>query len=147
MSLKAKIEEDMKTALKSGDKKRLKVLRFLLAQIKNAEIEKGSELSDQEVLKLISKEIKKIEEAAEKFREGGSEQRALEELEESEILKAYLPEPLSQQELEKIVSEAIEETGANSIKDMGKVMKVVLSRVAGRADGKIVSEIVKNRLS
>ncbi|MCX7832158.1 MAG: GatB/YqeY domain-containing protein, partial [Actinobacteria bacterium] len=107
----------------------------------------GSELSDEELLKLISKEIKKIEEAAETFREGGSEQRALEELEEAEILKEYLPEPLSPQELEKIVSEAIEEIGATSIKDMGKVMKVILPRVAGRADGKIVSEIVKSRLS
>ncbi|MCX7832297.1 MAG: GatB/YqeY domain-containing protein, partial [Actinobacteria bacterium] len=87
MSLKTKIQEDMKAALKSGDKKRLKVLRFLLAQVKNAEIDKGSELSDEELLKLISKEIKKIEEAAETFREGGSEQRALEELEEAEILK------------------------------------------------------------
>lgn len=147
MSLKAKLQEDMKQSLKLGDKKKLKVIRFLLAQLKNAEIDKGGELTDEEILRLIAREVKKIEEAAEEFRAGGSEERAEEELEEAAILKSYLPEPLTKEELEKIVDEVIKEVGAKDIKDMGAVMKSVLQKVAGRADGKTVSEVVRSKLS
>lgn len=147
MSLKQRIQEDMKKALKSGDKKRLKVIRYLLAQIKNAEIDKGAELSDEEVLKVISKEVKKIEEAAEEFRAGGSSSRADEELEDAEILKEYLPEPLSEKEIEELVDQVVKETGASSLKDMGSVMKILMQKTAGRADGKLVSEIVRKRLA
>lgn len=147
MSLKQRIQEDMKKALKSGDKKRLKVIRYLLAQIKNAEIDKGAELSDEEVLKVISKEVKKIEEAAEEFRAGGSSSRADEELEDAEILKEYLPEPLSEKEIEELVDQVVKETGASSLKDMGSVMKILMQKTAGRADGKLISEIVRKRLA
>jgi len=147
LTLKQKIQEDMKQALKSGDKKTLKVLRFLLSQIKNAEIDKGAELTDEEVLKVISKEVRKIEEAAAEFKAGGNESRANEELEEAEILKKYLPEPLSVKELEKIIEDTIAELGASSLKEMGAVMKSVLTKVAGRADGRTVNELVRKKLS
>lgn len=136
----------MKNALKSGDKHRLKVIRFLLSKVKNAEIDKGGELEEGEMLSLIQKEVKKMEEAAEEFRKGGSAERAEEELKEAEILKEYLPEPLSDEELEKIVDEVIESTGATSMKDMGTVMKQVMPVVSGRADGKKVNEIVRKKL-
>lgn len=147
MSLKQKLQEDMKSSLKSGEKKVLNAIRYLLAQVKNAEIDKGSELTDEEILRLISREIKKLEEAAEEFKAGGNEERAREELEEAEILKRYLPEPLSEEEIEALVDEAIKATKATSIRDMGRVMKEVLPKTAGRADGKLVSEIVKKKLS
>lgn len=146
MKLKEKLQQDMKNALKSGDKYRLKVIRFLLSKVKNAEIDKGRELDENEMLSLIQKEVKKIEEAAEEFRKGGSTERAEEELKEAEILKEYLPEPLSEEEIEKIVDEVIESTGAEGMKDMGRVMKEVMARVSGRADGKKVNEMVRNRL-
>lgn len=147
MGLKEKLQDDMKKALKSSDKLRLKVIRFVLSQIKNAEIDKGGELSDEEIIKVISKEIKKIEEAAEEFKNGGNAARAEEELKEAEILKEYLPEPLTSEELEKIIDAAIEEVGAKTLKDLGAVMKVLMPKIAGRADGKIASEIVKKKLS
>lgn len=125
----------------------MNAIRYLLAQVKNAEIDKGSELTDEEILRLISREIKKLEEAAEEFKAGGNEERAREELEEAEILKRYLPEPLSEEEIEALVDEAIKATKATSIRDMGRVMKEVLPKTAGRADGKLVSEIVKKKLS
>lgn len=146
MKLKEKLQQDMKNALKSGDKYRLKVIRFLLSKVKNAEIDKGRELDENEMLSLIQKEVKKIEEAAEEFRKGGSTERAEEELKEAEILKEYLPEPLSEEEIEKIVDEVIESTGAEGMKDLGRVMKEVMARVSGRADGKKVNEMVRNRL-
>ncbi len=137
----------MKEALKSGDKLKLKVVRYILSQLKNAEIDKGGELSEDEVVRVISREVKKIEEAAEEFKAGGNSERAEEELKEAEILKNYLPEQLSEEEIETIVVEAIKKAGATSIKDMGAVMKVVMPQIAGRADGKAVSELVRKKLS
>jgi hypothetical protein len=146
VGLKEKLQEDMKSALKSSDKMRLKVIRFILSQIKNAEIDKGGELNEDEIMKVISKEIKKIEEAAEEFKNGGNAVRAEEELKEAEILREYLPEPLTDEELEKIIEDAIAEVGAKNVKDMGAVMKVVMPKIAGRADGKTASELVKKKL-
>lgn len=147
MSIKEQIQNDMKSALKSGDKLTLRVIRYLLSQLKNAEIKKGRELKEPEVLGVISKQVKKTEEAAEEFREGGSSQRAEEELKEAEILKKYLPEPLTEEEIDAIIERAIKEKGASSMKDMGPVMKAVIPQIKGRADGKLVSEKVKEKLS
>lgn len=146
MSLKEQIIDDMRLALKSGDKEKLNTIRFLLAQIKNAEIDKGQELNEDELLGVIAREVKKITEAAEEFRQGGNSERAEKELKEAGILKAYLPEPLSEEEIEKLVDEAINKTGASSIKGMGVVMKELIPATRGRADGKLVSEIVRRKL-
>lgn len=147
MSLKEKIQTDMKEALKSGDREKLNAIRFLLSQIKNAEIEKGAELKDDEVLAVISREIKKIKEAAQEFLKGGNPERAEKELREADFLSSYLPEPLSEEELESLVEETIRNVGAFTLKDMSLVMKELMPRVRGRAEGSLVSEMVKKKLS
>lgn len=147
MSLKERIQADMKDALKSGDKEKLNAVRFLLSQIKNAEIEKRSELSDDEIMAVISREIRKVREAAEEFRKGGNEERAEKELKEAEFLSSYLPEPLGEKELESLIEETIRTVGATTLKDMSLVMKELMPKVRGRAEGSLVSEIVRKKLS
>lgn len=146
MSLKEKIQSDMKNALKKGDRGKLNAVRFLLSQIKNAEIEKRSELSDDEIMGVISREIKKIKEAAEEFREGGNPERAEKELREAEFLSGYLPEPFSEEELENLIEDTIREVGASTLKDISLVMKELMPKVRGRAEGLRVSEMVKKKL-
>jgi uncharacterized protein len=122
-------------------------LRLLLAEIKNEEIKKGEQLSDPDMVSMVQREVKKRREAAEGFRSGGREESAKVEEQELEVLQAYLPEQLSNEELTKMVEEAINELGANSISDMGKVIGLVMGKVAGKAEGGAVSSIVKQKLN
>lgn len=147
MNLKEQIFEDMKSTLKAGEKERLGVLRLALAAIKNAEIDKRKELTDDELIQVLAKEAKKWEEAAEEYEKAGQAEKAAKEKRDAAVLKAYLPEQLSDDELKKLVQEAIAEVGATNPSDMGKVMQVVMPKVRGRADGKKVNELVRQLLS
>ncbi|MFC1548512.1 GatB/YqeY domain-containing protein [Candidatus Omnitrophota bacterium] len=139
---------DLKQALKSGDKVKVSVLRMLITEIKNKKIaDRVEELDDSKILPLMQKMARQHKESIEIFNEGGRQDLVDKETTELKILEEYLPEQMSQEELERIVSESIEKTGAASPKDMGKVMGEVLGRVAGRADGGTVSKIVKEKLS
>ncbi len=141
-----KLTEDMKTAMKARDAARLGVLRMTLSEVKNARIEKGADLTDDDVTQVIRRAVKKREEASEAFRAGGRPELAESELREAEVLSVYLPRMIGGAELEEIVAAAIVEAGATSAKDMGKVMKVVMAAHGSRVDGKAVQAIVRARL-
>ncbi|HEY3449516.1 MAG TPA: GatB/YqeY domain-containing protein [Myxococcales bacterium] len=148
MSLKQRLDEDLKKAMKARDPAALSALRLLKTEITKKEIELAKkDLDEAEVLKLIEKALKQRGESAEQFRKGGRTELAEQEEREAAFLKGYLPARLSDQELDALVSQAIAETGAKSPKDMGAAMKVALAKAAGRADGKAVSELVKKKLS
>jgi uncharacterized protein YqeY len=147
MSLKEKILQDIKEAMKAQDRLKLSTLRLLMAEMKNKEIAAKGELKDQEILALIQKAVKQCQDSIEQYKKGGREDLAEKEGEEMKILKTYLPKELSQEELLKIVDHAISTTGALSPKDMGRVMKEVIPQTQGKADGKLVSELVKKRLT
>lgn len=143
----AKLQEDLKQAQLNKDETRVSTLRLLLSEIKNSEITKGEQLSKQEIIAVIAKEVKKRKEAATGFRQGGREEAAVKEEQEADILSNYLPAQLSDEELSKIVDEAIKETGASSMPEMGKVIGVVMAKVAGQAEGGRVSMLVKEKLA
>ena len=141
-----KIQSDLKESQLARDEMKVSTLRLLLSEIKNAEIAKGGELLDSDIISVIQKEIKKRKEASLAFRQGGREEQAQKEEAESRVLEAYLPLQLSDEALTKIVEDTITELGATSIQDMGKVIGAVMSKVAGQADGGKVSQLVKGRL-
>lgn len=147
MDLQKKLIEDMKVAMKSGDKLRLETIRSIRAQLKNAQIEKGRELTEEEELEVLQRVAKKRKESIEQFKAVGREDRAEIEAKELEIIQSYMPAQLSEEELEKLVDAVIAEVGASNIKDLGKVMKTIMPQVKGRADGKIVQQMVRNKLS
>ncbi|RLA79420.1 MAG: GatB/YqeY domain-containing protein [Deltaproteobacteria bacterium] len=147
MGLKDRLVEEMKEAAKSGDKLKLSIIRMALAAIKNKEKELRREPDDQEVMKLLASMIKQGKEAREQFSKGGREDLAEKEAKEVEILQSFLPPPLSPQELEEEVRKAIEEVGAKGPQDLGRVMKVIMPRIAGRAEGRSVNELVRKKLS
>ena len=146
MTLKAQISEDMKSAMKAGDKDRLKVLRLMLAAIQQIEIDKRIELDDSGVLGVLDKMVKQRRDSISQFKNGGREDLADIELAEITVLKTYLPEQLGEAEVDKIIDQAIKDSGAESIRDMGKVMGQVKAQAAGRADMGAVSAQVKERL-
>jgi uncharacterized protein YqeY len=147
MSLKNQITEDMKSAMKAGDKDRLKVVRLMMAAIKQVEVDSRSELDDNGVLGVLEKMVKQRRDSVEQFEKGGREDLAAAERAEIEVLETYLPEQLSAEELAALVDEVIAATGAGSIRDMGKVMGQIKARAAGRADMGAVSATVKDRLN
>ncbi|OGE16831.1 glutamyl-tRNA amidotransferase [Candidatus Daviesbacteria bacterium RIFCSPHIGHO2_01_FULL_36_37] len=147
MSMETKIKEDLKQAQLNRDEIRLSTLRLLLSEINNSKIQKGSDLTDDEITSVVQKEAKKRRESVESFKKGGREDLAQKEESELKILEAYMPAGLSNEELTKLVEDSINELGANSLADMGKVMSSVMAKVAGRADGSIVSSLVKEKLS
>lgn len=147
MDLKAKFTEDMKAAMKAGESTKLGVLRMLISEVKKREIDKREALSETEVQKTISTLIKQREDSVEAFTKGNRPDLADKEKAEAEVLRAYLPAQMSREEVEAIVVAAIQETGAKAVADIGKVMKAVLPKVAGKADGKIINEIAKSKLS
>lgn len=147
MSLSEQITEDLKKAIKSKDKLRTSCIRMLKSNLKNKEVEKGDILKDEEIRSLISSLIRKGQEASEEFRRGRREDLASKEDEEIKILYGYLPEQLNPDEIEKILQEVISELSATSPKDLGKVMKAAMGRMAGRAQGKEVNEIARKLLS
>ncbi|MBX5477858.1 MAG: GatB/YqeY domain-containing protein [Pyrinomonas methylaliphatogenes] len=148
MSLKRRILSDMTAAMKSQDALRTSTLRMVKAALTNREIEKGGELSDDEIIKMLRSLIKQRQEAAEQYERGGRQELADKERAEIEIIESYLPQAATPEEIERAVADAIAETGATSIRDMGKVMKAAQARLAGRSfDGRTVSELVKAKLS
>ena len=146
MGTKERLAADMKQAMKSKDKLKLSTIRLIRSEIKNAEIEKGELLSEDEVTGVLARELKKRRESMVLYEEGGRPELVEKEGKEAAILEAYLPEQLSPEEVEAFVNEAIEATGAQSVKEMGKVMGVLMPKVKGRADGNVVSGIVKAKL-
>ncbi len=147
MTLKAKIREDMIAAMKSGDKDRLKVVRLIMAAIKQIEIDKRIELDDAEILTVLNKMVKQRHDSVTQFRDGGREDLVKIEIEEISVLEAYLPEQLSAAELDTLIDQAIAETGADSMRDMGKVMGFIKQKAEGRADIGAASNKVKARLA
>ena len=147
MGIKERLMEDMKEALRSKDKIRLSTIRMINSLIKNAEIDKRGELTEEEIVQLLRKYAKQRKEAIEMYEKGGRQDLVEKEKRELEIVESYLPEELSEEEIRKLVREAIEEVGASSPKDLGKVMKVVMPKVKGRADGSLVNRIVREMLS
>ncbi|MBD3296814.1 MAG: GatB/YqeY domain-containing protein [Candidatus Omnitrophica bacterium] len=142
------LSNELKHALKSGNKVKLSVVRMLMSEVKNKKIEdRVKELDERTVLALTRKMAKRYKESIEKFREGGREDLVEKESSELEVLEEYLPEQMPEKEIEAIVDRVISETGATSMKDMGRVMGSVLEETAGRCDGGTVSGIVKSRLS
>ena len=142
-----KLQDEMKAAMKSGQKDRLSVIRMLISEIKKVQIDKKKELSDEEIIEVLQRYAKQRKESIKQYREAGREDLAQKEEFELGVVQEFLPQPFSQEELEKIIDETIAELGASSMKDMGRVMKAVLEKVKGRADGATVSAIVKNKLS
>jgi len=144
-----KIKTDLKTALKEKDKTTISTLRFLLAAIHNKEIElkKRGKLKDEEVIAVIRQQVKQHQESIEAYQKGKREDLVKKEKQELSILRKYLPQELSPEELEKIIKEIIKEIGAKSPADFGKVMGAVMGKVKGRAEGKVVVETVKRLLS
>ncbi len=147
MSLKGTIADDMKTAMKAGDKDRLKVVRLILAAIKQVEVDTRNELDDAAVLGVIEKMVKQRRDSVEQFTKGGRTDLADIESAEIAVLETYLPEQLDDAQIEAIVDETISQTGAESIRDMGKVMGAIKARVAGQADMGVVGAKVKARLA
>lgn len=147
MSLKNQVIEDMKSAMKAGDKDRLKVVRLILAAIKQVEIDQRIELDDATVLAILNKMVKQRRDSVEQFEKGNREDLAAIERAEIVVLENYLPEQLSADDLAALVDEVIVATGAESIRDMGKVMGQIKAKAAGRADMGAVSATVKERLS
>ncbi len=146
MSLAEKIGRDMRAAMKERDKGRVGALRMLGAALKNGEIEAGRPLTEEEEQVVLRRQLKQREESAEAFRKAGREERAASELAEAEIVREYLPEPLSADELEQIVDEALRETGATGIKDMGAVMGQAMALAEGRAEGRELAALVRVKL-
>lgn len=141
-----RIKQDLKQAQLAKDVIKTSVLRLLLSEIHNTQIQKGQVLSDEEVLAVIRRELKKRQEAVASFLKAGRSQAANKEQQEATILEIYLPAQLENEELTKLVEDSIKEVGATSLQDLGKVMGVVMDKVAGRADGGTVSQMVRQKL-
>ena len=144
--LREKIANDMRDAMKAREQIRVATLRMLMAAVKNTEVEKLHELSDDEVLDVVAREAKRRRESIDAFKQGGRDDLVDKESGELAVLEAYLPEKLSDEELAKLVDEAIAETGASTPKQMGEVMKALMPKIHGRADGAQVSALVKGKL-
>ena len=148
MSLKERIVSDMTASMKARDAARTSTLRMVKAAVMNREIEKGGELTDEEMRGALQSLVKQRRDSIEQYEKGGRQELADKERAEIEVIEAYLPQAASQEEIEEAVNQAISETGATSIRDMGKVMKAAQARLAGRsADGRVVSEAVKAKLN
>jgi uncharacterized protein YqeY len=143
----AEIEDEIKEAMKARDAERRDALRLIVNALKNSEKELQRPLSDEEELQVLQRERKRRAEAAEAFRNAGHEDRAEAEERELAILEEFMPEPLSEDEIEEIVDDAIAEVGATSMADLGRVMADVMPQIAGRADGSQVSQIVREKLA
>jgi uncharacterized protein YqeY len=147
MGLEERLVEEMKHAMKSNDKLRLSTIRMIRSAVKNKEIEQRSQLTDEGITKVIQGLVRKGEESVEQFRVGGRMDLVEKEEKEIEILKSFLPQPISREEILRTIDQSIEETQASSLKDLGKVMKSVIPKLGGKADGKLINQLVKERLS
>jgi hypothetical protein len=147
MGLEERLVDEMKQAMKSNDKLRLSTIRMIRSALKNKEIEQRMKLDDDGVIRVIQGMVRKGEESLEQFQLGGRMDLVEKERKEIEILKSFLPQSLSQEEILKIIDQSIEETQASSLKDLGKVMKSVMPKLQGKADGKLINQLVKEKLS
>ena len=147
MSLKTELENDLKAAMRSGDEFRKKVIRMVLASIKNTEIDKGAALDDDAVMGVLQKEVKSRRESIADAERAGRNDLVSEAEQDIALLETYLPKALAPEELEKLAQEAIQESGATSLREMGQVMKLLVPRLQGRATGNEASQIVKKLLS
>ena len=147
MSLIARLEDELKQAMVARDQSRRDALRLILSSLRSAEKELQRPLHDDEELQVLQRERKRRLEAAEAFRGGGRDEQALGEERELAVLEEFMPEPLSEDELEEIIDDAIAEVGATSIRDLGRVMADVMPQVSGRADGSVVSQLVREKLA
>jgi uncharacterized protein len=147
MSLIARLEDELKQAMVARDEPRRDALRLILSSLRSAEKELQRPLHDDEELQVLQRERKRRIEAAEAFRGGGREEQAQGEEKELAVLEEFMPAPLSEEELEEIIDDAIAEVGATSIRDLGRVMADVMPQVSGRADGSVVSQLVREKLA
>jgi uncharacterized protein YqeY len=147
MSLIERLEEELTTAMRERDAERRDALRLLLSSLRSAEKELQRALHDQEELQVLQRERKRRAEAEEAFRAAGRDEQADAEAYELEVLAEFMPEPLSEDDLEEIIDDAIAENGATSLRDLGRVMADVMPQVAGRADGAEVSKLVREKLA
>lgn len=146
-ALKSRIQDDMKSALRAGDRERLGVIRLILAAIKQIEIDTRTELDDAAVLAVLDKMVKQRRESIAQYRSGNREDLAVREEFEIGVIQGYLPEPLSEAEIATLIDEAVRETSAASVKDMGKVMGLLKPKLQGRADMGAVSGLIRARLA
>jgi uncharacterized protein YqeY len=147
MSLAETLSDDLKKALKSGQKDVLWVIRMIKAAVKNKEIAKGSPLSDEEIHGVLMSLARQTKESIEQFSRGGRQDLAEKETRELAVVQSYLPKQLTEEEINKIIEDTIKETGANGPGDMGKVMKFIMAKIKGRADGKLASELVRKAMT
>jgi len=143
MSLLNRLTEELKESLRGGDQTRVSVIRLLKSAIKNREIEKMAPLTEDEIIDVIMSGVKQRRESIEQFQKGGREDLVRKEEKELEILQSFLPPPLSEEDLKREIKSVIEEVGASSPRDIGKVMKALMPRIKGRAEGARVSSLVK----
>ncbi len=147
MNLLERLESDMNKAAKARDSERLGVVRYVRSETKNRQIELRRELKDEDVVEVLSRIAKQHRESIGQFQEGGRDELVKHERRQLSVIEEYLPAQLGEQELQEILSEVIEETGAAGPRDMGVVMKTIMPRVKGRADGNIVNALVQSRLT
>lgn len=147
MSLLDKLTEDMKTAMKAGEKDRLSTIRLLRGYIKSASIDQRKELNETEELAILTSAAKKRKESIQAYSDAGRTDLVDKESAELDVIQGYLPQPLTDDEIEKIVTAAIDEVGATSMQDLGKVMPVAIKLAAGRADGKQINAVVRQKLA
>jgi hypothetical protein len=146
MSLQQRLDDDLKGAIKSSDKLKTSVLRMLKAAVKYKQIEKNRELSEEEIISVISTLSKQRRESIDLFSKGGREDLADKEKQELSIIQSYLPDQINPEELDRLIIEAIQESSAEGVKDIGQVMRLLMPRVKGAADGKVVNQRVKELL-
>jgi len=145
-NLKQELQTALKDAMRNKDKDRRDVIRFIQSAVKQVEVDEQTELDDDEIMQILQKEAKKRREAIAELEEAGREEMAEQEKYELTVIEDFLPKQLSEEELKPIVQSAIDETGATSMRDMGDIMKIVMPKVQGRADGRQVNAIVKELL-
>ncbi|NPU84893.1 MAG: GatB/YqeY domain-containing protein [Syntrophaceae bacterium] len=147
MTMKKQVEQDMIQAAKARDKVRLSALRLIKTAMHNREIDLKRELNEPEILQLLSGMVKQRRDSIEQFAKGGRADLVAQEEAELAIIQSFMPQQLSREEIEAEIEKAVGEAGASSVKDMGKVMKVLIPRITGKADGKMVGDLVKAKLA
>jgi uncharacterized protein len=147
MSLENKIRNDMTHALKSGQKEKLSTLRTALAQIKDERIKKKSDLTDEDVITVLMRAVKSRKDSIEMYKQGNRQDLVDKETAEIDVIQSYLPEQMSEDDVKKVIEEIIKSSGANDIKDIGKVMGTAMAKLKGKTDGKLVQQIARSLLS
>jgi len=147
MGMEDKLRDDMKNALKTGQKERLSTLRTVLAQIKDERIKKKSDLSDEDIISVLMRALKSRKDSIEMYKQGDRQDLVDKETAELEVIQSYLPEQMSEEDVKKIIAEIVESSGATEMKDIGKIMGPAMAKLKGKADGKLVQQIARSLLS